>query len=236
MSRSAVTQRLRMTSDPINSSYFIKLCLSDTFKQLDLPLIVFTCKYSMFTVYTCKKAVPRNSFKKPPNNPCRNRYSSRTVQSLREASQLCCFYSHMLSIWNTVWLLQVCTWIRKMFNLVLKNPRSGQTSPLLLQGSLTTSISFKAHYYPFSTGLSTQAGPKVCSDLVGHWILPSCGSDHRGEERISPTWPNSGVWGEWQRRESKALSSWVEAIRIRGSNGQDSRPLLGPGEGDECTV
>lgn len=149
MSRSAVTQRLRITSDPISSSYFVKLCLSDTFKQLDLPLVVFTCKYSVFTVCTCKKAVPRHAFKEPPNNACRNHYSCTTVQSLREPSQLCFFYSHMLSTWNTQWLFQVCTCIRKMFNLVLKNLRSGQTSPLLLQGLVTTSISFRPHYFAF---------------------------------------------------------------------------------------
>ena len=149
MGRRAVTQRQRITSDPISSSYFTKLCLPDIYKWLDLLLVVFTCKYSMFTVYSCKKAVPRNPLKKPPNNPCVNHYSSRTVQSSREASQLCFFYSHMLSIWNTQWLLQVCTHVRKMFHLFLKNLQSGQTSPLLLQGAVTTSISFKAHYFPF---------------------------------------------------------------------------------------
>lgn len=71
MSSSAVTQRLRITPDFVNSSYFIKLCLSDTFKQLDLLMVVFTCKYSVFTVYTHKKAVPRNSSKEPPNNSCK---------------------------------------------------------------------------------------------------------------------------------------------------------------------
>lgn len=104
-----------------------------------------------------------------------------------------------------------------MFNLVLKNLPSGQTSPLLLQSLVTTSISFKAHYFPSLcwTGHTSQT---KSSDLVGHCIFPSRGSGHRGKKRISPAWSESEVWGEWQRQESKALSfSWVGAIRIWGS-------------------
>ena len=37
---------------------------------------------------------------------------------------------------------------------------------------------------PSSDGLNMQAWPNICSELVGHCILPSSGSDTTGEERI----------------------------------------------------
>lgn len=192
---------------------------------------MFTGKCSLFTVYTFLKAVPRNPFEEPPNNPCGNHYSSRTAQSLREASQLCFFYSHMLSIWNTQWLPQVCTCVRKMFNLFLKNLQSRQTAVCSCKVQWPQTSPSKHSIYLSSSRLGTQAGPR------GHCILPSHGSDHRGGERISPTSPNSGVPGEWQKQENKALSfSWVEAIWIWGSNRQNNHPLLGPGKGHEPTV